>query len=78
MVAFFDASDDLCIDVEALADGNDFFCVLGCEVDFQTMSHVEHLVHLGPVSAALFLNGLEQGRDGEEIVLDDSHIVHEV
>ena len=45
--------------VKALADGNDFFCVLGCEVDFQTMSHVEHLVHLGPVSAALFLNGLE-------------------
>ena len=39
------------------------------------MSHVEDLVHLAPVGVALLLDGAEQGRYGEEVVLDDAAVV---
>lgn len=55
--AFLDAADDLRVDVERLGDGNDFLGVLRREVDLQAMSHVEHLVHLVPLRAALLLDG---------------------
>ena len=48
------------------------------EVDLHAVSHVEDLVHLCPVGAALLLDCLEQRRDGEQIVLDDTYSIDEV
>ena len=39
------------------------------------MSHVEHLVHLLPVGAALIVNCSEKRWDGEHVVLDDTAVV---
>ena len=41
------------------------------QIDFHAMAHVEHLVHLLPLRAALLLDECEQRGDGEEIVLND-------
>ena len=42
------------------------------------MTHIEHLVHLFPVGARLLLNELEEGRNGEEVVLDYVLALYEV
>ena len=39
------------------------------------MTHIEHLVHLFPIGAAFFLNGLEQRRYREHVVLHDATVV---
>ena len=65
---------NLCIDVEALADGNNLFGIFGTYVDFESVSHIEHFVHFCPVGAALLCNGLEERWHGEHIVLDDAAI----
>ena len=39
------------------------------------MSHVEYLVHFVPICSALFLDGAEEGRNGEEVVFDYQAIV---
>ena len=74
----FDVTDDLCIDVEAACDVDDLLCKLGGKIDFETMAHVEHLVHLGPVGSRLLVDGAEQRRNGEEIILDDMQVLDEV
>ena len=53
--------------------------MFGREVHFQTVTHIEYLVHFAPIRVALLLDGLEQGRYGEEVVFDDAAVVaHEV
>ena len=69
---------DLCVDAEALANLDDALCLVGREVDLHAVTHVEHLVHLGPVGMALLVDGLEEGRHGEHVVLDDVQVVDEV
>ena len=39
------------------------------QIDFEAVAHVEDFVHLLPVRSALLLNGAEEGRDGEHVVL---------
>ena len=78
VVGGFDAAYDLGIDAERLAD---FYYLLGVllgQIDFKAMTAVEHLVHLFPVSVALLLDGAEQGRDGEHVVLDYVNAVNKV
>ena len=72
---FFNATDDLCIDIEAARDGDNLFGNCGTNVDLHTMTAVEHLVHLFPVGLALLLNQLEKRRNGEHVVLDDAAVV---
>ena len=75
MVTLFYTADDLSIYAEALGYGNDLFRVLWREINLQTMSHIEDLVHLSPVCAALLVYCLEERRYREEVVLDDTDIV---
>ena len=42
------------------------------------MSHIEYLVHFCPVCAALFLDGLEQRRNGEKVVFYYTDIFYEM
>ena len=43
------------------------------------MSHIEYLVHLSPISAALLVDSLEERRYREEVVLDHTDVVaHEM
>ena len=59
VVAFLNATNNLCINTKALADSNDLLGVLGLYINLESVTHVEHLVHLGPVCSALLLNRLE-------------------
>ena len=78
-LTFLDVTDDLRVDVEALADGDDLLGIFGTDVDLKTVSAVEDLVHLAPVGAALLGDDAEEWRHGEHIVLDDAAVVaHEV
>ena len=79
MVALLYSSDDLSVDTEALRDLDNLLGVLWREVYLETMTHVEHLVHLSPVCAALLVDSLEERRYREEIVLDHTDVVaHEM
>ena len=49
--AFFDMSDNLCIDIERLADGYHLLGYFRTHVDLHAVTHVEHLIHLLPVGA---------------------------
>ena len=73
--AFLDVTDDLGIDVEGFADGDDLFCDFGTDVDLHAMSHVEYLVHLLPVGAGALMDGAEEWGHGEHVVLDDTTVV---
>ena len=64
LVTFFYASHNLCIDIERLADSDYFFGMLRWQVNFQTVAHIEYLVHFFPICAALFFDGLERGNRG--------------
>ena len=75
MVTLFYTADDLSIYAEALGYGNDLFSVLWREINLQTMSHIEDLVHLSPVRTALFVDRPEERRHREEIVLYHTDIV---
>ena len=75
MVALLYPSDDLSVDTEALRDLDHLLGVLWREVYLETMTHVEHLVHLGPVCAALLVDSLEERRYREEVVLDHTDVV---
>ena len=75
MVALLYSSDDLSVDTEALRDLDNLLGVLWREVYLETMTHVEHLVHLGPVCAALLVDSLEERRYREEVVLDYADVV---
>ena len=68
-------SDNLCVNVEALAYGNNLFCQFRADVYLHTVSHVEHLVHLFPVCVALFLYRLEEWRYREHVVFHDTTVV---
>lgn len=57
--------------------------VLEQKVDALRLSQMEHeseahLVHLLPVGFALLVDEVEEGRDREQIVLDDMQILDEV
>lgn len=75
LIALFDTSYNLCIDVEAFADGNHFFRMLRRKIYFQTVSHIEYLVHFAPVRIALLLDGPEQRRNGEKVVFDNAAVI---
>ena len=53
---------------KALADGNYLVSHLRTHVYLHAMSHVEYLIHLFPVCAGTFLDGAEEGRNGEHVV----------
>ena len=78
LIAGLYTTHDLCIDTEALADFDDALSLVGREVDLHAMTHIEHFVHLCPVGMTLFVDGLEQGRYGEHVVLDDMEVIDEV
>jgi len=75
MVTLLYPADDLRIYAEALGYGDDLFSVLWREINLQTMSHIEDLVHLSPVCTALLVYCLEERRYREEIVLYHTDIV---
>ena len=68
-------ADHLGIDVETLRKGNHLIGDFRTYVDLHTMAHVEHLIHLLPVCARTLVDGLEQRRNGEHIVFNDTTIV---
>ena len=79
MVASLYAADDLSVDAEALRDLDNLLCMLWREVYLKSVTHVEYLVHLSPISTALLVDSLEERWNREEVVLDDAYIVtHEV
>ena len=75
VVTLLYSADDLSVDSEALGDCDDFLSMFRRKIDLKTMTHIEHFVHLGPVSAALLVNGLEERRNREEVILDDADVV---
>ena len=81
LVAFgagLDMANDLSIDAEALGDLYNLLRIGSVEVDLKTVAHIEDLVHLLPVCTALLLDGAEEGRHREKIVLDDVDVLDEV
>ena len=68
-------ANDLCIDVERTADGDDLFGHFGAYVDFHAMAHVEHLIHLAPVGAGTLVDGSEEWGYGEHVVLHHAAVV---
>ena len=73
--AFLDVANDLCIDVERTADGDDLLGHFGAYVDFHAMAHVEHLIHLAPVGAGTIVDGSEEWGYGEHVVLHHAAVV---
>ena len=65
----------LSVDVEATAQCYHLLSVLGCHINLHSVSHVKHLIHLAPLSAALLLNESEKRRYGEHIVLHHSTVI---
>lgn len=68
-------SDDLSVDVETLAHGNDLVGNLWADIDLHTVPHVEHLVHLFPVGAGTVVDDLEQWRNGEHVIFHDAAVL---
>ena len=71
-------ANDLGINIKAFGDGDNVIGNLFVHVDLHAVAHVEHLVHLFPRGPRLFLNQLEQGRNGEHIILHDVHVLYEI
>ena len=78
VVGLFDASYDLRIYAERLAYVYNLLCIFLRQIDFKAVTAVEYLVHLLPFCLALLLNGAEQRRDGEEVILDYVYSVYKV
>ena len=78
MIAGFDAADNLGVDVERLGNLDDLLSFFGWEINLQTVTHVEDLVHLLPIGARLLVDSTEQGWDREEVVLDDVQVLDEM
>ena len=57
---------------------NDFSGVFFIQIDFHTVSHIENLIHFGPVGAALLLYKFEQRGFGEQVVFYDVQILHKM
>ena len=68
-------ANDLCVDIEALADGNHPFSHLRTYIDFHAVTHVEDLIHFAPVGAGALMDGAEQRRHGEHIVFYNMAVV---
>lgn len=68
-------ADDLRVDIELLADGDNLVGNLRTDVNLHAVSHVEHLVHLFPVGTRAVVDNLEQWRDGEHVVFHHTAIV---
>ena len=51
LLAFFNVTHNLGIDIEALREGDDLLSNLWTNVDLHAVTHVEHLVHLLPIGA---------------------------
>ena len=75
MVASLNTANHLSVNTEALRDLDHLLSMLRREVNLESMTHIEHLVHLSPVSTALLMDSLEERRYREEVVLDDAHVV---
>ena len=71
-------ADNLCVNAEALAYGDNLFSMLRFYIYLQTVPHVEYFVHLGPIGTALLLDGLEERWYGEKVVFDNSLVFHKV
>ena len=78
MVALFNAAYNLSVYAKALAYFNYLLGMFGAQIYLETVTHVEHLVHLAPVGAALLLDGLEQWGHREQVVLDYSFVLYKV
>ena len=78
LVVIVATTNDLGVNVKAFGNGDNVISDLFTHVDLHAVTHVEHLVHLFPWGPRLFLNQLEQGRNGEHIILHDVHILHEI
>lgn len=79
LLSFLNMTDNLCINVERLADCYYLFRNLRTNINFHTVSHVEDLVHFLPISSAFIMNHLEERRHREHVVLYDATVViHEM
>ena len=67
---FFDVSHHLCIDIERLREVDNLLGNFGTHVNLHAVTHIEHLVHLLPVGTGTLVDGMEQGRNREHVVLD--------
>ena len=72
------ASDNLCVNTETFAYGDNLFGMFGLDIYLKSVTHVEYLVHLGPIGTALLLYCLEKWRNGEEVVFYNSFVLHEM
>ena len=68
-------ANNLCIDIEALGNCYNLISNLWTDINLHTVSHIEHLIHLLPVSTALFVNHLEEWWNREHIILDNLAVV---
>ena len=75
VVALLYAAYDLSIDTETLRYLDDLLRMLWGKIHLHTMTHIEHLIHLCPVSTALLMNSLEEWRNREKVVLDHAAVV---
>ena len=75
VVTSLNTAYNLSVDTEALRDLDHLLSMLWREVNLETMTHIEHLVHLSPISAALLVNRLEERWYREEVVLDHADII---
>ena len=64
-------ANDLAVNIELLGNGNHLIGGLFVGVYFQTMAHIEDLVHFVPIGARGGLDHLEQGRQRQHVVLHD-------
>ena len=75
MVALLNASYNLCIYTKDLRNLDNLLGMLWREIDLESVAHIEHLVHLCPISAALLMNSLEERWNREEVILDHATVV---
>ena len=78
VIGLFDASYDLRIYSERLAYVYNLLGVFLRQIDLEAVTTVEYLVHLLPFGLALLLDGAEQRRDGEEVILDYVNTLNKV
>ena len=78
VIAGLDASDNLSIDIETLADFDYLLGFVGRKINLQTMSHIEDLIHLLPIGARLLVDGAEERRNREKIVFYDVQVLDEM
>ena len=58
--SIFDMPYDLSFYAKTSTDVDNLLCRVWVEIDFHSVSHVEHLVHLFPFGLAFFFDDLEE------------------